>query len=227
MDMKEAMSARHTVRVFEDKPVDAALSGQLRARMERNNETYGTRMTMRLGDTAAFGPASSWPDGKGSLDYVILSGPEGPDAERTIGYAGADLMLYAQTIGLNTWWVAGTCDMVKVREEAAGAVTVGVLAFGKGLTQGVPHPSKSPADVAVWEGAGPAPAWFDAGVKAALLAPTGMNRQAFRLHGSDGAVRYETTEAGPCAGVDEGIVRCHFELGAGKDAFHWAPDATE
>lgn len=222
MDLREAMTARHTVRTFVNEPVDDHLVDMLRERMEQNNRQYGLQMTMWLGDTAAFGPVSGWVDGKGALDYIILSGPDAPDTAYRLGYASADLMLYAQTIGLNTWWAVGSCDMKAIREEAAGPVTVGIVSFGIGTTQGVPHPSKTAAEVSRWEGDGPAPAWFTAGVQAALLAPTAMNRQAFCLHGSGTTVRYETTEPGHCAEVDRGIVCYHVELGAGAGTFHWA-----
>ena len=59
-------------------------------------------------------------------------------------------------------------------------------------------------------------------MQAALLAPTAMNQQKFTLPlQSDGRV-----QAKPGAGfytkLDLGIVKCHFELGSGKDGSIWA-----
>lgn len=59
------------------------------------------------------------------------------------------------------------------------------------------------------------PEWFRAGVEAALIAPTAMNQQKFTLTYADGKV---TAKAGMgfYTKVDLGIVKYHFELGAGK-----------
>ena len=68
---------------------------------------------------------------------------------------------------------------------------------------------------------GPAPYWFRKGVEAALLAPTAMNQQKFKF-----TLRGDTVSAKAGMGfytkVDLGIVKYHFELGAGRDRFRWA-----
>lgn len=102
-----------------------------------------------------------------------------------LGYAGADLILYAQTLGLNTWWVGGTFNRKRVGERASAERPVGIVAVGLGATQGKPHKSKSAADISSYEGE--APRWFSRGVEAALLAPTALNKQAFKLHGKGDA----------------------------------------
>lgn len=65
------------------------------------------------------------------------------------------------------------------------------------------------------------PDWFKAGVEAALLAPTAMNQQKFTLELNGNKV-----SAKPGMGfytkVDLGIVKYHFELGAGIENFQWA-----
>ena len=59
------------------------------------------------------------------------------------------------------------------------------------------------------------PEWFKAGVEAALLAPTAMNQQKFKLTYADGKV---TAKAGLgfYSKVDLGIVKYHFEVASGK-----------
>lgn len=59
------------------------------------------------------------------------------------------------------------------------------------------------------------------GERAALLAPTAMNQQKFRLTWSGTQVKAVST-GGFYSNVDLGIVKCHFELGAGADSFTWA-----
>ena len=66
------------------------------------------------------------------------------------------------------------------------------------------------------------PDWYKDGVEAALLAPTAMNQQKFKLTLTDGKVRAESGLLGPCLKIDLGIVKCHFEIAAGKENFEWA-----
>ena len=66
------------------------------------------------------------------------------------------------------------------------------------------------------------PEWFIRGVEAALLAPTAVNQQRFRLELDGRRVSAKAGLIGPCIKIDLGIVKCHFELGAGKENFEWA-----
>ena len=99
-----------------------------------------------------------------------------------------------------------------------------VVAFGHGAMQGVQHKSKATADVC-----SPAdgPEWFRRGVEWALLAPTAVDQQKFRIElteGTDGAKPQAAVRdlGGSYSKVDQGIVSLHFELGAGADNFVWA-----
>lgn len=83
------------------------------------------------------------------------------------------------------------------------------------------HPGRrpqvqAPEDVATYEG--PAPDWFTQGGEAALLAPTAFGKQSFTLTGKDGQVTIRCAE-GDYADQDRGIVKYHFEVGAGPDSF--------
>lgn len=64
------------------------------------------------------------------------------------------------------------------------------------------------------------PEWFRSGVEAALLAPTAVNQQKFTLTYADGKVAARAG-TGFYTKVDLGIVKYHFELGAGKENFEW------
>jgi hypothetical protein len=66
--------------------------------------------------------------------------------------------------------------------------------------------------------------WFRAGMEAALLAPTAVNQQKFKFILHDGN-KVEAKTLFSMAGytnIDLGIVKCHFEIGAGKENFTWA-----
>ena len=65
-----------------------------------------------------------------------------------------------------------------------------------------------------------APKWFKDGITAALLAPTALNRQPFNIIGDGNRVAI-TCEGGIFAGANLGLVKYHFEIGAGKENFEW------
>ena len=75
-----------------------------------------------------------------------------------------------------------------------------------------------PADMKV---SGEAPDWFLRGVDAALLAPTALNQQRFTLSLKKGNRVKAKAGIGPWTKIDLGIVRYHFEIGAGIDNFKW------
>ena len=65
------------------------------------------------------------------------------------------------------------------------------------------------------------PAWFEGGMDFAMRAPTAINQQRFYITlVSDNTVRAEA-RLGPCSKIDLGIVKYHFEIGAGKESFKW------
>ena len=68
---------------------------------------------------------------------------------------------------------------------------------------------------------GPAPEWFQKGVEAALLAPTAMNQQKFLFRLDKNRVSVKAG-FGFYTKIDMGIVKYHFEIGAGKENFNWA-----
>lgn len=218
MDLKEAMEQRHMVRRYTDRPIPAELVRQLNDRTEKMNELYGTAITLRTGDARAFNALIKLILAKGVRNYFIMAGKDTPDLDERLGYCGAELMLYAQTLGLNTWWVGGTFNRKLMTEMSSGNRVVGVIAVGYGQNQGVPHKSKTAEQVSRYDG--DAPEWFRQGINGALLAPTALAKQAFVITGTGEKVSIKC-DNGIFTGVDTGLVKYHFELGAGKHNFEW------
>lgn len=222
MNMQEAMAARHTVRKFDGRSLDDQELAALEGRVELLNHEHGTHMVLVHDDGHAFGALLCMTLARGVRDYVALMGPEDGSLDEALGWCSSDLMLHAQTLGLNSWWVGGTFSRggaSRAAGMAQGEKLVGIVCVGHGLEQGRPHRSKRADQVSSY--AGEEPEWFRAGVEAALLAPTAINRQAFMLEGS-GRTVHASYAPGALAGVDLGIVRHHFELGAGRENFDWA-----
>ena len=133
MDMLEAMHSRHTVRAYTNKPIPDDIVSLLTRRVAHDNQKYGTAITLRTEDTTAFGPIFKLIRAKGVRNFLIMSanlreGEDPRELDERLGYAGADLMLYAQTLGLNTWWAGGTYSRKIVDKMAEGNRTIAVIA---------------------------------------------------------------------------------------------------
>ena len=119
MTLEEAMRARHTVRRYTEKTIPEDLLARLNGRMQDNNERRCLAMSLVTENGEAFGPALRLFLAKGVRNYLILAGPDRPGLDEAVGYCGADMMLFAQTLGLNSWWVGGTYSRKGVERNAA------------------------------------------------------------------------------------------------------------
>ena len=151
-----------------------------------------------------------------------MAAPKGKEWEEKVGYYGEKLVLLAQTLGLNTCWVGLTYKKIPgAFQLGEGNIVHCEISLGYGANQGVQHPLK-PLEK-FYEADGEVPAWFKAGLEAALLAPTAVNQQKFKFILREGN-KVEAQALRSLAGytiIDLGIVKCHFEIGAGVENFTW------
>ena len=211
---------RHTVRKYLDKPLDMDLIGLLNDRIERNNCVYNLTFKLITNNSDGLSSLARLMSNNSVQNYIILAGKDNSDLDKKIGYCGADLILYAQSLGLNTWWCGGMFNgknALKHLDNKAVRVN-GVIAIGYGKTQGVPHKSKTADQVSHFKG--DAPGWFKSGIKALLLAPSALNRQPYIVNGEGNKVSLKVKN-GTFSQVDLGIGKYFFELGAGKSNFEW------
>lgn len=220
MNLKEAMRKRHTVRKYLSRPLEKEIVEKLRSRVDENNEKLNLKIKLVTNDDSIFNMALKIFFAKKANNYFVLAS-SGEDCEEKLGYAGSDLCLYAQTLGLNTWWVGKTFSKSKLIEKLDGDKMFGIIVVGYGENQGDFHKSKKDYEVSLY--LGQEPQWFKDGVKAALLAPTALNKQAFMIKGNQGKVSINYKE-GVLSKMDLGIVKHHFELGAGLENFVWDKD---
>jgi nitroreductase len=218
MTLKEAMWQRHTVRKYEDRVLSIEHTQLIEARIDELNQKYGLKLKLVLNNKLALNTFIKLFLSKGVSNYIVLSADNVNDSAEALGHCGADIMLYAQTLGLNTWWVGGTFSRKNVARVVGSLGMLGIIVIGYGIEQGKAHISKTVEEVSEYKGE--APGWFNEGVKAALLAPTALNRQAFHVEGEDNrvSIRYDK---GMCDKENLGIIKYHFELGAGSDNFIW------
>lgn len=216
----EAIRARHSVRQYLNQPMTQEEINALTQEVNTCNRENGLHIQLVTNESKAFnGFMAHYGKFSGVQNYFALVGKAGPDLQEKCGYWGERLVLKAQAMGLNTCWVALTFSKVKSAYTlCSGEKLSAVIALGRGTSQGVPHKSKPMEEVARIEGS--MPDWFRAGMEAALLAPTAMNQQKFLFTLEGGQVSAQAT-GGFYSKIDLGIVKYHFELGAGKENFRW------
>lgn len=221
MKIEEAIAARHSVRQYQARPIEEEIASRLKDYISQINAESGLNIQLVLNEPKAFDSARAH-YGKltGISNYIALIGKKGADINEKCGYCGQKIVLEAQMLGLNTCWVG----IMFKKIPAAFTVNKGeklalVIAIGYGATQGHERSSKTPEQVSNVSPA--SPDWFRNGVECALLAPTAMNQQKFMLT-LDGEKVKAKALTGPFSKVDLGIVKCHFEIGSGKDSSVWA-----
>jgi nitroreductase len=226
MTLQEAITARHSVRKYIDKEIPADIVTALQDKIAEYNKVGNLNIQLVLNETRAFTGMLSYGSFSGVRNYFVMVGKKGADLDERVGYYGEQLVLLAQTLGLNTCWVG--LSYRKVPE----AYNVGkdeklacMIALGYGETQGVSHKIKTVEQVS--NASDITPSWFRKGVEAALLAPTAVNQQKFsfehvgvknnrhQIRAKKGFSMIGYTK------MDLGIARYHFEIGAGEVNFDW------
>lgn len=215
----QTMKERHSVRAYENKPLEQFVKQQLGEKIAQCNAEGDLHIQLITDEPKAFDCfLARYGKFSNVTNYIALVGKDDKNLVEKSGYFGEQIVLYAQSLGLNTCWVALTYKKTKAIVVEKGEKLCLVIAIGYGATQGVQHKQKSIEEVSC---ATNPPEWFTEGVKAALLAPTAMNQQKFKFTLCGDKVKAESG-SGACVNIDLGIVKYHFELGAGKENFEWA-----
>ena len=210
----QAIRERHSVRAYQKKPIEPELARALQERIGELNERYDLHMQYIEPAGAVFSAFTNRFTGFGNVPaYIAMIGKRSDDLDERCGYVGEQLVLYAQTLGLNTCW-AGMFKRRQVTAEIGeGEKLALVITVGYGVNGGRPRRSKKIEEVTDVQDM---PEWFKKGVEAALLAPTAVNQQKFffTLDGDTPSVKVSAN--GPFVKLDLGIVKYHFEVGSGR-----------
>lgn len=220
MNSTEAMKARHSVRQYKKQPIKPETISALQMEIDNCNRESGLHIQLVTNEPKAFdGFMAHYGKFSDVTNYIALIGKKDSELDEKCGYYGERLVLKAQELGLNTCWVAMTYSKIKTAFTIEkGETLCVVISLGYGETQGVPHKSKSISQVTKTDEK--MPDWFKNGVEAALLAPTAMNQQKFMFTLSGRKVSAKAG-MGFYTKLDLGIVKYHFEIGAGKNNFEW------
>ncbi len=213
MEMIELMKQRHSVRQYTDRVIEAEKRSALDELTAALNRKFGVHMQIIYDEPQCFDSMMAhYGKFTGVKNYIALVGVKSPALDETLGYAGEQLVLKAQELGLNTCWVAMTHGKSKA-VIGKGEKQVCLIALGYGCTNGIAHRSKALSEVCRVQGE--MPEWFLTGMEAALLAPTATNQQKFFFELlPDGKVK-ASARRGFYTKLDLGIVKYHFEALAG------------
>ena len=214
MDIFETIKQRHSVRQYVSKKIEQEKRKLLLDEIKKINEENNLHLQIFFDEPKCFNSIMARM-GKfsGVHNYIALVGKASSGLEEKCGYYGEKLVLLAQSLGLNTCWVAMTHgkSLATINSEER---QVCIIALGYGKNQGVAHKSKSIGEVT--ECKGTVPDWFEMGMEAVLLAPTAMNQQKFKFTLHDENISAVST-GGICSDVNLGIVKYHFEAVTGRN----------
>lgn len=215
MDIVQAIKERHSVRAYTGKKIEEEKRRKLDALIEEYNEESGLHIQIRYDDPSGFASRlAHYGKFRNVENYIILAGIPSDDLQEKCGYYGEKLVLEAQMMGLNTCWTALTFNKTNVKKNIPiMEKLVLVIAIGYGANQGKLHKSRRLESVMATKGE--MPDWFRKGAEAALLAPTAMNQQKFKMGIKDGSPVIHAVGKGPYTKIDLGIVKYHFEIASG------------
>ena len=221
MTLQEAIVARHSVRQYQKKPIEAEIIKRLNEEISLCNQEGKLHIPLVTDEPKAFSSKlATYGKFSGVSNYLAMVGPKG--ADEAIGYYGERLVLLAQTLGLNSCWVGLSFTKQPDRYQVpTGEKLHCVISLGYGANQGMQHPMR-PMEKFV-KASIPLPEWYKRGMEAALLAPTAVNQQKFEFeliddHTVAARVRFTLIGYGK---MDLGIAKYHFEVAAGKENFNW------
>ena len=226
MTLLEAIDARHSVRRYISRPLEREAVDCLRAKIDECNSKGNLHIQLVLNERKGFSGMLAYGSFSGVENYIVMAGRRADDLDERVGYYGEQIVLLAQQLGLGTCWAGLSYRKVKGAYALDSEEKVAcMVSLGYPDDAGRKHKCKSVEDVS---NAGVStPGWFEQGVRAALKAPTAVNQQKFYIEYAgvkDGRHCVRARRLFSMVGytsMDLGIVKLHFEIGAGKDNFEW------
>ena len=233
----ELARARRSVRTFDGSDLNAEEKEKLLAFAAAIENPWGPAVEFRLLDAAEHKLSS--PVITGERCYVGAKVKAGPHLEEAFGYAFECFVLFAQSLGLGTTWIGGTMDravfaraMALRDDERMPCVSpIGRPAAKMSLREtvmrrGVKADWREDFSALCFDGSFDKPLREDdAGefadpLRAAILAPSAVNRQPWRMVRAGDSLHfylkhargYVSAATGDLQKVDLGIAICHFAL---------------
>lgn len=242
MNTLEMIRSRRSTRTFDGTVLSREDAEKILDFAQRAGNPYDLPITWRILDAEKHGLKS--PVIAGTDTYIAGKMRRVPHAEEAFGYSFERVVLFAESLGIGTTWIAGTMNRAafeKAMDVSAEEVMPCVSPLGYPakrmslretmMRKGVKADSRFDFEELFFDGS------FDTSLKkeragklldafeAVRLSPSAVNKQPWRCVYCGGQVHfYEKHSKGYVSGngwdlqkVDMGIALCHFELVA-KDA---------
>ena len=226
MTLLEAIDVRHSVRRYISRPLEREAVDCLRAKIDECNSKGNLHIQLVLNERKGFSGMLAYGSFSGVENYIVMAGRRADDLDERVGYYGEQIVLLAQQLGLGTCWAGLSYRKVKGAYALDSEEKVAcMISLGYPDDAGRKHKCKSVEDVS--NASVSTPEWFEQGVRAALKAPTAVNQQKFYIEYAgvkDGRHSVRARRLFSVVGytsMDLGIVKLHFEIGAGRDNFEW------
>lgn len=238
MKITEVIKERKSVRTFTGEALPEEIRKQLLDFARSAENPYGVPIEYRILNAKEYGLNS--PVIVGADHYIVGKIKKTPHAEEAFGYSFEKIVLYAQSIGISTVWIAGTMNrdafekaMELGDDEVMPCVSpIGHKAEKKSVREtmmrkGIKADSRMSFGELFFDGSPDKPLTsdragiFNAPLEMVRLAPSAVNKQPWRVIIKDDQVHfYERSSKGYADGamdvqkVDVGIALYHFEAAA-------------
>lgn len=238
MTTAEAIRSRRSVRTFSGEALRPEDAQKIAAFAETADNPYGLPIEWMLLDTKETGLSS--PVIVGEDTFIAGKMRRAPHAEEAFGYSFERIVLFAESIGVGTTWIAGTMDrsaFEKAVSLAADEVMPCVSPLGYPakkmsvreslMRKGVKADSRLAFSELFFDGAFDRPlsrenaGKWEPALEAVRLAPSAVNRQPWRAVVCADRVHFYEKRTAARAGadwdiqkIDMGIALAHFSLTA-------------
>lgn len=231
------MERRCSRRSFTAQPIAETQVKVLEEKIAGYNAETGLHMQLVLNDPDVFkGFRVTYGMFRGVRNYIALVGKK-DDADRMEkeGYYGEKLVLLATEMGLSTCWIGTSYDKTKCTcsvaddEELDLVIAIGYGEEKQGFKENMMKnmlARGAKAMDALMEVTGEQPEWFSEGMRAVMMAPTARNSRPFVFSCHNAVVSVRANGPAERVMVDIGIVKLHFELGAGGGKWSWGDKQT-
>ena len=211
MDILELMKERHSVRQYKNQAIELAKREAINALINDVNAKSKLSIQAFYDEPKCFNSfMAHYGKFENVENYIAIVGNK--NEQEKAGYYGEKIVLKCQELGLNTCWVGMTHGKSKADIKRGQKLLV-IISLGYGETQGVPHKSKSIAELGK---ADQSTEWFGRGMEAVSLAPTAVNQQKFLFELKNGNVTAKNL-GGFYSNMDLGIAKYHFEAATGHE----------
>ena len=236
MKYTELIAERRSVRTFDGKGLSEKEVSEIMKCAAGADNPFDIGIEWRILDAVKDGLSSPVIDGTDV--YIAGKMKRIPYAEEAFGYSFEKIVLYAQSIGIGTTWIAGTMDRkaferaMDIRDDEVlpavsplGHPAMKMSFREKMMRKGVGAEKRLPFSEICFRDSFDRPLDYeDAGIlqqplEAVRLAPSAVNRQPWRIVVSDDKVRFYkkaskgmTSPSWDIQKIDMGIALCHFEV---------------